>query len=184
MDRRQGNFEKAIEEMKQASTLDPRNPVPLKSLANLFFLTRQFSAAEQAYNRAIELSPDEPRLKVEKALEIGYQSNANVSAPSSEIAALPTELQNDRGVFTWRLSLALAQRDWQLAEELIERMKSSEDGQDEGGFTYATFPVPVDCYSILIARLHGESPHADPSWAAAREVLSQTVQDLPARLIH
>jgi TolB-like protein/Flp pilus assembly protein TadD len=181
MDRRQGHFEKAIEEMKQSSTLDPRNPLPQKSLANLFFLTRRFSAAEQAYNRAIELSPDEPRLKVEKALEIGYQSRANVSAPSSEIAALPAGLENDRGVLTWRLSLALAQRDWRQARELIERMKNSEDGQDEGGFTYATFPVSVDCYSILIARLQGQSTGTDPSWTQARDRLNQTVQKLPTR---
>jgi TolB-like protein/Tfp pilus assembly protein PilF len=181
MDRRQGNFEKAIQEMTQSSTLDPRNPLPMKSLANLFFLTRQFSAAEQAYNRAIELSPDQPLLRVEKELEVAYQKSANVSAPSSEIAALPTSLENDRGVLTWRLSLALAQRDWQQTRELIERMKGSEDGQDEGGFTYATFPVPIDCYSILIARLQGKSPDTDPSWAQAREQLNQTVQKLPTR---
>jgi Flp pilus assembly protein TadD len=44
MDRRQGNFERAIQEFSEAMTLDPRNP--MIELAHTLFITRQFSAAE------------------------------------------------------------------------------------------------------------------------------------------
>src|SRR5260221_11287732 len=64
MDRRQGNFEKAIQEVNEAMTRDPRNTIPISALADTLVTTRQFYKAEQAYERAIELSPDQPLLSV------------------------------------------------------------------------------------------------------------------------
>ena len=55
MDRRQGNFEKAIREFKEAMTRDRANEQSIVELAITLFTTRQFDAAEQAFNRAIDL---------------------------------------------------------------------------------------------------------------------------------
>jgi TolB-like protein/cytochrome c-type biogenesis protein CcmH/NrfG len=66
MDRRQGNWEKAIQEFSEAIVRDPRNPVSLVSLATTLFYTRQFLAFEKVFDRAIEISPDQPKLKVQK----------------------------------------------------------------------------------------------------------------------
>jgi Flp pilus assembly protein TadD len=46
MDRRQGNFEKAIQEFNEATILDPRNP--MTELPNTLSMVREFSAAERA----------------------------------------------------------------------------------------------------------------------------------------
>ena len=46
MDRRQGQFEKAIEEFKEAITRDPRNTLWIQDLADTLYHTRQFRAAK------------------------------------------------------------------------------------------------------------------------------------------
>jgi hypothetical protein len=55
--------------------------------------------------------------------------------------------------------------------------------QDQGDFAYAYFPVPVNCYSILIARLQGNPPRDDPSFVEVREQLNQIVNNSPAPTI-
>jgi len=44
-------------------------------------------------------------------------------------------------------------------------------------------PVPAGCYSILLARLQGENPDANPSFAEAREQLSQKVRASPGNAL-
>jgi tetratricopeptide (TPR) repeat protein len=73
MDRRQGNWEKAIQDFNEAIARDPRNPESISELGDTFFFTRQFRAAEEAYDRLIELVPDKPMLKVARADYIAKQ---------------------------------------------------------------------------------------------------------------
>jgi tetratricopeptide (TPR) repeat protein len=60
IDRGQGDFEKAIEEINRALQLDPRNPIALSDLATTLVDMRRFAAAEEAYNRLIDRVPDNP----------------------------------------------------------------------------------------------------------------------------
>ena len=71
---------------------------------------------------------------------------------------------------------ALDDRDWRKAKEIIEKFKGREDIVQ---FAYGNRPVPVGCYSILIARLQGEHPDSNPSFAEDREQLNQKVQQSP-----
>jgi tetratricopeptide (TPR) repeat protein len=73
------------------------------------------------------------------------------------------------------LSFALFDRDWQKAEELIERL---DDGEDDGRFAYGQRPVPVRCDSILLARFRGEEVNASQDFAETREKLNRRVQKL------
>jgi TolB-like protein/Flp pilus assembly protein TadD len=176
MDRRQGDFEKAVVGLNQAITLDPRNPIAIRELANSLYLMRQFAAAGQAYDRVIDLAPDQPMLKVERALYVSRQKTGNDNVFRSAIAALPASMTDDRDVLSYRLICALDDRDWQLAKQLLENMKG---GDDDGYFSYAPVPVPVGCYSILLARLQGEQPDTSSSFGEAREQLNQKVQMSP-----
>ena len=171
MDRRQGNFEKAVQELKEAITLDPRNPTI--ELADTLFMVRQFSAAGKAYDRAIDLAPDHPILKVLKAYFVTFMKTADNTPLRSAIEAFPASMAEDRDILNWHLTCALNDRDWRQATELVEKMK---DGEDDGLFAYAGLPVPAGCYFILLARLQGEQSRGNSDFAEVREQLNQKVQ--------
>ena len=177
MDRRQGRLEKAIQELNEASLRDPRDSVVIADLAITLIFVRQFRAAEQAFDRWIELRPDQPILKAQKPAFTAYLDTGDDALVRSALAALPSSLTEDRNAINLRLVFALVDRDWQLAKQLLDKMKG---GDDEGYFGYGQQPnVPVGCYSILLARLQGEQPGANASFAETREQLHQKVQRQP-----
>jgi TolB-like protein/Tfp pilus assembly protein PilF len=175
MDRRQGQFPKAIQEFNEAITRDPHNSAFVEDLAVTLSNTRQFRTAEQQFDRLIELRPDQPMLKAQKPFVAFFRSGDD-TALRTTIAAFPASMADDRGALTLRLAFAFVDRDWPQAKEIIEKMNG---GDDEGYFAYGQINVPVSCYSILLARLQGEQPGANASFAETREQLNQKVQKSP-----
>jgi hypothetical protein len=102
----------------------------------------------------------------------------------SAVAELPASTAMDRGVSSLNIGFALNDWDWPKAKQLLEQVKGGEiGGEDDGNFGYATVPVPAGCYSILLARLQGENPDANPGFAEAREQLSQKVRASPGNAL-
>jgi serine/threonine protein kinase len=171
IDRRQGNFEKAIRQLNAAITLDPRNPDCFLELAYTLAMTRQYVAAEQAWNRAIELAPnDHAILEVEKAAVVNLQGTGDDSPLRTAIAVLPTSMADNPEILCFRLNIAVTDRDWQQASELIEKI----GGKSFASFAYSYPGVPADCYLILIARLQGGEFSTNSRFAAAREVINES----------
>jgi len=56
--RRQGKFEQALDNIKRASELDPRSTHTTSNLAQTFMLLRRYVEAERYYDRVISLAPD------------------------------------------------------------------------------------------------------------------------------
>jgi hypothetical protein len=65
---------------------------------------------------------------------------------------------------------------WAQAETFIDKIK---DREDDGDFAYGDRAVPVGCYSILILRLRGERPGANPIFTETREQLHLAVRKSP-----
>jgi serine/threonine protein kinase/Tfp pilus assembly protein PilF len=176
MDRRQGRFEEAIQDLNEASLRDPYDSVVIADLALTLYYIRQFRAAEQAFDRLIELRPDQPMLKAQKPMFTSYPSTGDDASVRSALSALPASLTDDRDALNLRLVFALGDRDWPQVKELLEKMKG---GDDKGYFAYGQANVPVRSYSILLARLQGEQPSPNASSAETREQLKQKVQRSP-----
>jgi TolB-like protein/Tfp pilus assembly protein PilF len=179
MVRRQGNFEKAIQDLKEAIARDPRNAESIAELGDTLFSTRQFGASNDAYDRLIELAPDQPMLKVQKASYIASETGDN-SLLRTALASLPASMADDIGVLSWRVRFALDGGDWQQARGLVEKMK---DGEDDGNFGYGNMPVPVGCYSIQLARLQGRQPGENPGFSQTREQLYEKIQKSPGNAL-
>ncbi|MFY9987500.1 MAG: hypothetical protein WAK31_22275 [Chthoniobacterales bacterium] len=176
MDRRQGYFEKAIQELNEAITRDPHNSVFVEELGLTLCFTHQFDDAGQTFDRLIELRPEQPILTAQKPVFVTFYKTGDDSAVHSALAALPASMAEDRGVLSMRIAFALVDRDWPEVKQLLEKMNG---GDDEGYFAYAQRNVPVNCYSILLARLKGEQPDASASFDEPREQLNQRVQKSP-----
>jgi tetratricopeptide (TPR) repeat protein len=169
VDRRQGNCEKAIQELRKASELDPRNPYAMLILAETLTDMRQYRASEQAYDRLIELVPNSPMIKVEKELCVTFFRTGNYTTALSALAALPTSMADDRRALTLRLNFVLIDQNWVQANRLLEQLK----GRQAEFLAYVNVQVPIGCYSLLLARLQGKSPGIDSSFADTRELLYQ-----------
>jgi len=175
IDRRQGQFARAIQGFKDAITRDPRNSVFVEDLATTFQQLRQFRAAAQTFDRLTELRPDQPILGTQKPFLLYYETGDS-TAIRATLAAFPASIAEDRGVLSLRLAFAFVDRDWVLAKALIEKMHS---GNDEGDFANGGVNVPIGCYSILLARLQGQPAGANSSFAETRDQLNQRVQTEP-----
>lgn len=184
MDRRQGRFEKAAREFNAALILDPANPSPMSDLAYTLYATRQFEAAGQIYDRLINLVPDQPILKVQRAWLIEFMRTGDETTVRSALAELPAATATDRGPLSLEVNLALHDHDWERTSQLLEQFKGSDiGGEDDCNFGYATVPVPAGCYSILLSRLRGDQPSVNSSFAEAREQLSQRVRASPGNAL-
>jgi tetratricopeptide (TPR) repeat protein len=107
VDRRQGQFEKAIGEFKEAIIRDPCNAASIQELADTLYYTRQFRVAEQAFDWLTDLRPDLPILKARKPLFVTFYETGDDTAVRSAIAALPPSIANDRGVLSLRLKFSV-----------------------------------------------------------------------------
>ena len=174
IDRREGKFEQAIEKLNRAIAHDPQNPVYLYALADSLFVIRHFRAAEEALDRVIELSPDHPMLKVEKAI-YSFWENGDDNAVWSVIKALPPSVAGTTDALHWRLQFALIDRDWDQAAQLIEQLKDGENID----FANGSRPVPVACYAVLLSRLRNGQPSAAAGFTALREQLNVKVLKSP-----
>ena len=172
MDRRQGNWEEAIQKFKEAASLDPRNPICFIHLAATHWMMRQYKACVQDYHRASELSPNSPLIKVYKASAI-FGGTGDPTELRAAIAALPGSVVNSRDILLYQLSLAVVDRDWVQIEEIIGKLNGGEDG---GTFGYAEAPVPLRCYLLMVSRFKGEQAPNNVAFATAREQLNERVQ--------
>ena len=174
IDAREGKFDDAIQEFNQAVALDPRNKHSLVGLADTLWLVRQFRAAEEAYGRLIELVPDQPMFKLDRASNVTFMETGNDAEFWSAVGELPESMNQEKGVLSLRLRFALADRDWRQTKELIEKFNG---GEDNGDFAYGPLPVPIGCYSILLSRVRGDQL-ASPAFFETRKQLDQNVHKL------
>ena len=98
-------------------------------------------------------------LKVEKAWLTTFMKTGEEKAVWSAINAVPASMADDRGLLWSRLDLALNDRNWPQASELLHRMRDFKDDD------------LVGCYEILFGRLQSEQFSADPSVAEHRKNL-------------
>jgi tetratricopeptide (TPR) repeat protein len=176
MDRRQGNWDKAIQDFTEAIAHDPRNLESIANFGETLLILRQFARSEQQFDRLIELLPDKPMTKVQKA-NVVVARTGDESVLSRALAAVPASMTDNVDVLYSRLRLALDRHDWRTAEQLIEKLAG---GEDDGSFGWSLMPVPSDCYSIQLARFRGDDLRTNSAFAETREQLNQMVQKSPA----
>jgi serine/threonine protein kinase/Flp pilus assembly protein TadD len=180
IDRRQGRFDKAIQGFTAAVRLDPRNANPILDLAYTLYTVRKFGAAAEAYDRLIAIVPDEPAYKIEKELFVTFMQTGDEDGLRKAINQTPTSAAPDRGALSLNLSLALYDRDWARAKQLVEQLQTA-GGEDNADFSYAAVPVPAGCYSILLARLQNEE--LKPEFGQSRDLLSKKSQAAPSNAL-
>jgi serine/threonine-protein kinase len=172
IDRRQGHWEKSLEEMKQALELDPRNFSILQQISLTYQGLHRYEEMAATLDRVLAMTPNDIPSRVRRATA-DLESHAN---PKPLHATIETILAADPNaapvlVDQW-IGLALRERDPVAAERALAVMPT--DGcYDEN------VPFPNSWCEGLVARLRGDEPTARAAFTKAREELEQTVRNQP-----
>jgi TolB-like protein len=172
IDRRQGQWEKSLEGMKQALELDPRNFSILQQLSLTYEGLRRYKEMAATLDGALAIAPKDIPSRVRRA-SVHLESHADPGPLHAAISAILAQDPNAAPVFFDRwLLLALRERDPAAAQRALADMPT--DGcYDEN------IPFPNSWCEGLSARLRGDETAARAAFTSARKQLEQTVRNQP-----
>ena len=172
--RRQGLWEKSLEEMKQALALDPRNFSILQQISLTYEALRRYKEMAATLDRALTISPKDVPTRVQRAW-VDLQSRADPKPLHTTIETILAEDPNAGPVLVnqW-LFLALRERDSIAAQRALSAIPV-----DGGGCYDENIPFPNGWCEGLTARFRGDEPAARAAFNSARKELKQTVRNQP-----
>ena len=172
IDRRQGHWEKSLEEMKQALELDPRNFSILQQLSLTYEALRRYDDMAETLDRALAIAPKDISSRIRRA-SVDLESHADPGPLHTTIKTILAEDPQAAPIFFDRwLLLALRERDPAAAQRALADMPA--DGcYDEN------IPFPNSWCQGLTARLRGDQAAARAAFANARRELEQSVGSQP-----
>ena len=172
IDRRQGHWEKSLEEIKQALELDPRNFSIRQQVSLTYQGLRRYKETAATLDDVLAITPKDVTSKVQRAW-VDLQWRAD---PKPLHMTIETVLAQDPSavpaiVIQW-LELALSERDPVAAEHALAAMPI-------GGCRDENIAFPNSWCQGLVARLRGDEPAARAAFANARKELEQIVREQP-----
>jgi serine/threonine-protein kinase len=168
IDRRQGHWEKSVEEMKQALELDPHNFSILQQISLTYQALHRYKEAISTLDSALAIAPNDVASRVRRAW-VAAEWRADLKPLH---ATIDTILADDPSasvaiVYRW-LDLALRERDPVAAERALTAMPA-------GGCYEENIPFPTSWCEGLVARLRGDERAARDAFLRARNELEQNL---------
>jgi serine/threonine protein kinase/tetratricopeptide (TPR) repeat protein len=172
IDRRQGHWEKSLEEMKQALELDPRNFSILQQISLTYQALHRYKEALSTLDSVLAIAPKDVASNVRRAW-VAAEWRADLKPLHTTIETVLTDNPSAPPVVVYRwLDLGLRERDPAAAGRALAAMPS-------GGCYDENIPFPVSWCEGLVARLRGDEPAAHDSFIRARNELEQTLRNQP-----
>ncbi len=170
IDRRQGHWEKSLEEMKQALELDPRDFSILQQISLTYQNLRRYKETAATLDSVLAIAPKDIMTKVRRAsVDFQWRSDAKPLHTAIETVLAQDPNAAPLIVFQW-LELALSERDLAAAERALADMPA-DGGYDEN------IPFPNSWCEGLVARFRGDEPAARGAFIKARNQLEQTIHN-------
>jgi TolB-like protein/Flp pilus assembly protein TadD len=172
IDRRQGRWERSVEEMNRALELDPRDSFILQQISISYEGLRRYKDMASALDRALAIAPNDVTTRVRRAW-VNLESHADPKPLHATIEAILAEEPSVAPVLVDRwIILALRERDPVAAQRALAAMPV--DGcYDEN------IPFPNSWCVGLASRLRGDESAARVAFATARAELEKIVRDQP-----
>jgi serine/threonine protein kinase/Flp pilus assembly protein TadD len=170
--RRQGRWAEAVEAIRKAPELDPKNPELLFEVGYSFLLVRRYAEADRAFGLAIALSPQWAEPYAEKAgLQVDWHGDLEKSQAVLDEAGKVAGLADDEQALAGaRLELTLARRDYPGALRQLEA-----EARNDNMSSYS--PIPL--LRGQVQRLAGQDDLARRSFETARQDLEQKIREDP-----
>src|SRR6266478_3482871 len=172
IDRRQGRWEKSIEEMNRALELDPHNFSILQQISLTYQALRRYNEMAATLDSALAIAPKDIPTRVRRAW-IDLESRANPKPLHAAIERILAEDPSAAPVLAveW-LFLSLRERDPDAAQRALATMPAGG-----GGCFDENIPFPNSWCEGLAARLRGDEAAARAAFINARMELDQMMRD-------
>jgi TolB-like protein/tRNA A-37 threonylcarbamoyl transferase component Bud32/Flp pilus assembly protein TadD len=174
IDRRQGRWEKSLDEMNQALELNPRDFSILQQIALTYEALRRYREMAATLDRVLAIAPKDVPSRVRRAL-VDVEERADPKPLQTAIDTVLAEDANAAPMLAlanpW-LFLALRERDPIAAHRALSHMS-------RGGCFDENIPFPNGWCEGFVARSRGDESAARAALNSAREELSQTVGNQP-----
>jgi serine/threonine protein kinase/Tfp pilus assembly protein PilF len=170
VNRREGNWGQSIDYFEQALTLDPRNLELLITTAETYTMLRQFQVALKLYDRALDITPNDPDIMAAKASI--YQSEGNLQEAAMFLSEINEQTPN-QGTFYIKITQLRLERNYSEAIRLLQvRLAQFHfDSQYWKGFDQVAL--------AFTQRLAGDTAGAKVTAERLRNTLEQLYRDQP-----
>ena len=170
--RRQGRWEKSLEEMKQALELDPRNFSILQQISLTYEALHRYKEMAATLDQVLAIAPKDIPSRVRRAW-VDLEWRADPKPLHNTIERILGEDPNAAPVLVnYWLFLALCERDPGAAQRALDAMP-------EGGCNEEGIPFPCNWWKGLVARIRGDGPTARDAFTNARKELVQILRHQP-----
>ena len=161
--RRQGKLLQAIDELKQATVLNPRDTGLPRDLCDTFGYARRYAEAESACNRSLALAPD--NIEASRIRATVLQMRGDLDGASRALAAIATDYDPEGSVSLARFDLALAMRQPDTALATLAKAPAWLADTENNVL------VPVTLLRGLALARKGEARPARAAFLAAQQAL-------------
>ncbi len=173
IERRQGRWNEAVQNLERVVELDPRNVDGLGNLAQAYFDLRKYNEAIATFDRIAQLEPGNPAVRTYRA-SIELLARADVAPLRAVINTIETEgPASAADVAILSFELALDERDPAAAARAVANIPRE-------GYTDAnSFPFPHAWFEGLVAELRRDAPAAQAAFMIARSETEKIVREQP-----
>ncbi len=172
IERRQNRWEDSTHHLEEALQLDPRNVQYISELTGSnYFAMRRYADAIRVLDETLAWKGNDFGLGLTRALMYFFWK-ADVGPWKQLVTGESTKNADPNDVNTQRLNLALLERDYHTAEQILASPGGSEF-DDDGFFT------PREFNEGIVARALGNTAKANIAFQAARERAAAVVRQRP-----
>jgi TolB-like protein/Tfp pilus assembly protein PilF len=173
--RRQGKWTESTANLEKAVTLNPKDSWPLQNLALNYQMLRNFDAANQTIDRALQMDPHGIGLWGIKAkLAIGEKGDLSVGEKLLEKAkSFPMTSEERLEMIGGKANLLLAERKYQEVLQLGASVPDDTFAAVPGSLAYKYFPMGI-AHKVL-----GDDAAARTAFLKAKNILEEQLKQKP-----
>ncbi len=168
--RREGHWDESLVYFKQALVLDPRNVELLMRAAGTYGMKRQFPAALNLYDRALDITPNDSDVMAAKANI--YQAQGNLQEAARFLSTINEHTPSED-------TLVIKITQLRLKRNYAEAVRLLQGRQDQFHFASDYDKTDSLLWLAFMQRLAGDTAGANATAEQARNTLEQLHRDQP-----
>ena len=166
--RRQGKWKESTANLEKAASLSPKDAWVLQNLADNYYATRNFEAADKIFDRAIEAAPSSFGPRAEKA-KLAIDWKGDLSVMENALTQVPTGVDPDGLVTFARVQLLVLQR--KFSDALAVLQQSPQDASH--------FDKPRELFEGAIYTFLNDKEKALSAFERARPIAERALRESP-----